>query len=389
MTMGQSDNGARDESSGGIAGSLRSAASRNPVAERLLHSAEGYLGAQSEKLAGSLGEKVSGATRKLTDVASGNAEPGSLLGKTAKNVAQGDSPAKAAVKGAAGGLKDKVTDKVKSIFGKGKSPSGRKTMNIEESIDVGVPIRQAYNRWTQYTDFAKWSKGVRSVSQDDPTKTAWNAKIFLSKRNWNAKINDQIPEQRISWTSDGPKGTVDGVVTFHELAPNLTRVLLALEYHPAGLFEKTGNLWRAQGRRVRLDLKLYRRFVMMSNEEVEGWRGEIRDGEVVRDHDEAMAEEQEDSQSEDQQGDEDYAEDTGDEDQGEDEDAGDEDYDEDAEDEGTEAEDDYDDEDYDDEDEGEADEADEDYDDEDYDDDDEDEGTEEDEEPPARRRRAS
>jgi uncharacterized membrane protein len=382
MTMGQSDNGARGEDSGGIAGSLRSAASRSPVAERLLHSAEGYLGAQSEKLAGSLGEKVSGATRKLTDVAGGNAEPGSLLGKTAKNVAEGDSPAKAAVKGAASG----VTDKVKSFFkGKGKGPGGRKSMNIEESIDVGVPIRQAYNRWTQFTEFPKWSKGVQSVNQEDETKSGWNAKIFWSKRNWNAKINEQVADERISWTSDGPKGTVDGVVTFHQLAPNLTRVLLALEYHPAGLFEKTGNLWRAQGRRVRLDLKLYRRFVTMSNEEVEGWRGEIRDGEVVRDHDEAMAEEQEDSQSEDQQGAEDTGdEDAGDEDAGDEEDEDDADYDEDAED----AED-AEDEDYDDE--GEEDEADEDYDDEDYEDDDAEDydEDEEDEEPPARRRRAS
>ena len=360
MTMGQSDNGSRgDGDAGGITGTLRSAASRSPVTERLLHSAEGYLGAQSEKLAGSLGEKVSGATRRLTDVASGNAEPGSLLGKTAKNVAQGDSPGKAAVKGAVGGLKDKV----KSIFGKGKGKGsgGKKSMNIEESIDVGVPIRQAYNRWTQYTEFPKWSKGVQSVSQDDPTKTAWNAKIFLSKRNWNAKITEQIPEERITWTSDGPKGTVDGAVTFHQLAPNLTRVMLALEYHPAGLFEKTGNLWRAQGRRVRLDLKLYRRFVMMSNEEVDGWRGEIRDGEVVREHDEAMAEEQ-DSQDDSEGRDDDYAEDAGDEAD---------------EDEGAE-------------DEADGGEADEDYDegDEDYEDADEDY---EDEEPPARgrRRRAS
>lgn len=379
MTMAQSDNGARGGDSGGIGSSLRSAASRNPVAERLLHSAEGYLGAQSEKLAGKVGEKVSGTTQKLTDVASGNAEPSSLLGKSAKNVATGDSPGKAVLKGAFGG----ITDTVKSIFGKGKGKGagGKKSMNIEESIDVGVPIRQAYNRWTQYTEFPKWSKGVQSVNQEDPTKTGWNAKVFWSKRNWNAKINEQIPDQRITWTSDGPKGTVDGVVTFHELAPNLTRILLALEYHPAGLFEKTGNLWRAQGRRARLDLKLYRRLAMMSNEEVEGWRGEIRDGEVVRDHDEAMAEEQDESQQdsgEQDSGDEgDYAEDAGDEEAEGDED---EDYDED------EDEADYDEADSD---------SDEDYDEEsdDYDEDedieDEDEEDYEDEEPPARRRRAS
>ena len=398
--MGQSDNGARG-GDGGLTGPLRSAASRNPVAERLLHSAEDYLGARSEKLVGSLGEKVTGATRKLTDVANGDAEPGSLVGRTVKNIAQGESPGKAMVKGTLGGLTDKVKDKVKSVFGKGKSPGGRKSMNIEEAVDVGVPIRQAYNRWTQFTEFPKWSKGVQSVNQEDETKSGWNAKIFWSKRNWNAKITEQIPDQRIAWTSDGPKGTVDGVVTFHELAPNLTRILLALEYHPAGLFEKTGNLWRAQGRRVRLDLKLYRRFAMMSNEEVEGWRGEIRDGEVVRDHDEVVSEEEQQSQARDGE-DEDQPqrqanggqrrrrdEDRADEDEGgygeeaegdqeaegeADEDYADEEYDEDEdyEDEG-EADEDY-------EDEGLADEEDEGYA-EDYE--------EEEEEPPARRRRAS
>jgi uncharacterized membrane protein len=382
MTMAQRDNGRQDASSGGMTGTLRSVASRNPATEKLLHSAEGYLGAQSEKLVGSLGDKVSGATRKLTDVASGNAEPGSLLGKTAKNVAEGDSPAKAALKGAVGG----VTDKVKSAFkGKGKGPGGRKSMNIEESIDIGVPLRQAYNRWTQYTEFPKWSKGVQSVNQEDETKTGWNAKIFWSKRNWNAKINEQIPDQRIAWTSDGPKGTVDGVVTFHELAPNLTRVMLALEYHPAGLFEKTGNIWRAQGRRVRLDLKLYRRFVMMSTEEVEGWRGEIRDGEVVRDHDEVIAEEEQQEGSEQDSAAEDYDEDTGDDDSEEDEesdeDAGDEGYDEDAEAE-----------DYADEEDDEEGEDEDGYDEEDeYEEDgyDDEEEEEEEEEEPTRRRRAS
>src|SRR5436305_14555228 len=112
---------------------------------------------------------------------------------------------------------------------------------------------------------------VQQVSHADDTKTDSNAKFFMSKQNWQVKITEQIPDQRIQWTSDGPKGTVDGIVTFHELAPNLTRVLVALEYHPGGLFEKTGNLWRAVGRRVRLDLKLYRRYVMTSKEDVEGW----------------------------------------------------------------------------------------------------------------------
>lgn len=275
---------------------MRSAASKNPAADKLLHSAEGFLGAQSQRVLGSIGDKIGDTSKRLTDVASGDAEPGSLLGRTAKNVAEGDSPAKAGAKGVLGGLKDKV----KGAFSRsGKGPGGGKSMNIVEDIDVGVPVRDAYNRWTQFVEFSKWAKGVQSVSQDEPAKSSWNAKIFLSKRNWNATITEQIPDQRIAWTSEGPKGSVDGVVTFHPLGENLTKVLLVLQYYPGGLFEKTGNVWRAQGRRARLDLKLYRRFVMMTDEEVEGWRGEIRDGEVVRDHDEVVAEEEGDDYDED------------------------------------------------------------------------------------------
>src|SRR4051812_44217191 len=128
--MAQSDNRERGASG-----------SRSPITERLLHSAEDYLGARSEKLAGTLGNKVSSATQQLTNVASGDAQPGSLLGRTAKNVAQGESPGKAMLKGTAGG----VVDKVKGLFGGKGGGSNKKLVNIEESVDVGVPVRQAYN----------------------------------------------------------------------------------------------------------------------------------------------------------------------------------------------------------------------------------------------------
>jgi hypothetical protein len=108
-----------------------------------------------------------------------------------------------------------------------------------------------------------------------------------------ATTTEQIPDERITWTTEGAKGTVKGVVTFHPLGENLTKILLIIEYYPSGLFEKTGNIWRAQGRRARLDLKHFRRFLMMEGAATgEGWRGEIRDGEVVRTHEEAMEDEQ-------------------------------------------------------------------------------------------------
>ncbi|MGW0697692.1 SRPBCC family protein, partial [Streptomyces sp. NPDC002738] len=115
-------------------------------------------------------------------------------------------------------------------------------------------------------------------------------------------------------------GTTKGAVSFHELAPTLTRIVLVMEYYPSGFFEKTGNIWRAQGRRVRLDFKHFQRYVTLTGDEPEGWRGEIRDGEVVTSHEEAM-EEEEGEQAEDSENDDEYegAEDGDAEDEGEDE----------------------------------------------------------------------
>ena len=113
-----------------------------------------------------------------------------------------------------------------------------------------------------------------------------------------------MPDDKIVWRSKGAKGHVDGAVTFHELAPNLTRILVVLEYHPQGLFEHTGNIWRAQGRRARLELKHFRRHVMteamLHPDEVEGWRGLIGDGEVVPEDEESQADQDESTGDEDQ-----------------------------------------------------------------------------------------
>jgi hypothetical protein len=204
--------------------------------------------------------------------------------------------AKGLFKGGASG----VMDKVKGLFGGGKSGGGQKkatkATNIVETIDVGVPLKLAYNQWTQFQEFSGFMKKVESVEQESDEKLNWKAKIVWSHRTWQATIVDQVPDQQIVWRSKGPKGHVDGSVTFHELAPNLTRILLVMEYYPQGLFERTGNIWRAQGRRSRLELKHYRRHVMnnviLKPDEVEGWRGEIHDSQVVRTHEEALEEEQ-------------------------------------------------------------------------------------------------
>ncbi|NKZ09295.1 SRPBCC family protein [Actinomadura latina] len=205
---------------------------------------------------------------------------------------------KDSVGGALPGGKDKDDKK----GGKGGGGKKVKVTNIVEHIDVGAPRRLVYDQWTQFQDYPSFMKKVISVDQADETKLNWKAKIFWSARTWESTIVEQVPDDHVVWRSKGPKGHVDGTVSFHELSPNLTRVLAVLEYHPQGFMEKTGNLWRAQGRRARLELKHFRRYVMTQSltraDEIEGWRGEIRDSEVVRTHEEAMEDEEKSDKTE-------------------------------------------------------------------------------------------
>ncbi|GAA2138445.1 hypothetical protein GCM10009844_06470 [Nocardioides koreensis] len=246
-------------------------------------------------------DRVGGITDRLEGIADGGPiKKAAVKGAEAKM--QGDSPVGGAVKGLASGIKDKVT----GGGGKGdKSPKATKATNIIESIDVGVPVRVAYNQWTEFGGFPSFMKKVEKVEAQDDNKLAWKAQIVWSHRTWEASILEQIPDERIVWKSKGEKGHVDGAVTFHELGPNLTRILIVLEYYPQGLFERTGNIWRAQGRRVRAEFKHFRRHVMtrtiLEPDEVEGWRGTIEDGEVVQTHEEALEEEQQQEQEESEQ----------------------------------------------------------------------------------------
>ena len=187
----------------------------------------------------------------------------------------------------------------------GGGDGGAKVVNIVEQFDVGLPRRAAYGQWTMFADYPTFTRKVESVEQESDEKINWRAQIFLSHRSWESTIVEQVPDERIVWTSKGPKGFVDGAVTFHELAPTMTRVLLVAEYHPDGFFEKTANLWRAQGRRLRLEFKHIKRHMMtrtlLEKDQVEGWRGEIRDGEVVKTHEEALQEEKEQQAEKDRQ----------------------------------------------------------------------------------------
>ncbi|WP_037578011.1 SRPBCC family protein [Phaeacidiphilus oryzae] len=265
---------------------------------RLGDALQDYLRARTEHALNGLGRKVGEATAKLTE------NPGALT----ESLTGGKSPGAALAKVGADQLKQQIKDRTiggvkerlggllgKGRGGKGRGGAGGRSITIVEDIDVGVPVRTAYDQWTQFQEFPTWAHGVKSVDRADDVTSNWKAKVFWSTRSWQGKVIEQVPDERIAWSSEGAKGTTKGVVTFHSLGPNLTKVLLVIEYFPKGLFEKTGNIWRAQGRRARLDLKLYRRFISTRNESTGAWRGEIRDGEVVLSHEDAVQEEEESS----------------------------------------------------------------------------------------------
>ncbi len=286
----------------------------NPAIQRLKEELQSFLAAQAQQTLMSAGRKLGQTTVKLNDIADGKS-PGfaKLALEGGRKVAEGKGPLRSAVELGASHLKDNVTEAFKKLGGKGKSKGGggKKPMVIIESVDVGVPVRDAYDQWTRYQDFSTFAKGVESAGSADETTSDWKVKVFWSSRSWKARTTEQVPDSRIQWTSEGAKGTTKGVVTFHEIGENLTRVLLVMEYYPKGLFEKTGNIWRAQGRRARLDLKHFARHISLRGESDEGWRGEIRDGEVVVSHDDAVAEEeqeQDENQPEDAYEDEDLPE---------------------------------------------------------------------------------
>ncbi|MCU8589708.1 MULTISPECIES: SRPBCC family protein [Streptomyces] len=284
----------------------------SPLAD-LKEALGGYLSASGHSLVGKAGERIGGLTERLTSSADGGGSGGGGGG------GGGNGSGGRGGSGSNGGSG--------SSGGSGGSGGSVKATHIMETVDIGVPLRTVYDQWTQIQDFSDFTKGVRSVNTADEVTSDWNVKVGPSSRSWKATVQEQVPDERIAWTSEGAKGSTRGVVTFHELTPRLTRVVVVVEYYPAGFFEKTGNLWRAQGRRLRLDLKHFARHVTLVGEddEIEGWRGEIRDGEVVRSHEEAL-EDEHDGDGEDE--DEEEYEDEDDEDE-EDEDDGE--YDEDPE----------------------------------------------------------
>jgi uncharacterized membrane protein len=167
--------------------------------------------------------------------------------------------------------------------------TGRR-MPVQQAIDVAVPIESAYNQWTQFEDWPEFMHRVTRVTQEDDCTVSFATKIWGKAKEFEAKIETQRPDQRIKWrVSQGI--THSGVVTFHELAPRLTRIEVTLDIEPGSLIEKAARGMRHVKRAVRADLHRFKAFIEMQELETGAWRGVIEDGELVDPHDDSYDEE--------------------------------------------------------------------------------------------------
>jgi uncharacterized membrane protein len=153
--------------------------------------------------------------------------------------------------------------------------------SVTESIDVNVPVRTAYNQWTQFEEFPRFMENVESVKQLDDTTLHWVAEIAGKRKEWHARISEQTPDQRVAWTNtDGARNA--GVVTFHRLDDDTTRVTVQMEAEPEGPVESAGTALGVLQRSVKGDLERFKEFIEGRGQETGAWRGEVEQESVSR-----------------------------------------------------------------------------------------------------------
>jgi len=145
---------------------------------------------------------------------------------------------------------------------------------VEQSIDVDVPVSTAYNQWTQFESFPHFMEGVEEIRQVSDTLTHWKINIGGVRREFDADISEQHPDERVAWTST-TEPTHAGVVTFHRLSDTKTRIMLQLDYQPEGLVEKAGDALGFIQRRAKGDLENFKTFIEGRSIETGAWRGDV------------------------------------------------------------------------------------------------------------------
>jgi uncharacterized membrane protein len=150
---------------------------------------------------------------------------------------------------------------------------------LQKDFEIDVPLRAAYNQWTQFEEFPHFMEGVREVRQLDDTHLYWRASIAGKEKEWNAEITEQVPDRMIAWrsTSGAPNA---GRVTFEPAGPDRTRLNLQLEYEPETAIEKAGDAVGLVSRKIEKTVEDFKEYIERRGRETGGWRGEVRGGET-------------------------------------------------------------------------------------------------------------
>jgi len=151
---------------------------------------------------------------------------------------------------------------------------------VEDTIEVDVPVRTAYNQFTQFEEFPRFMQGVEEVRQLDDTHLQWRARVAGKEESWQSEITFQVPDRRIAWRStSGPENS--GVATFESLGENRTRVTLRMSYRPPGLLEKVGDALGAVKLELSSNLRNFKQFIEGRRTETGSWRGTVSGGNTV------------------------------------------------------------------------------------------------------------
>jgi uncharacterized membrane protein len=152
---------------------------------------------------------------------------------------------------------------------------------IEDTIEVQVPVQQAYNQWTQFEEFPKFMEGIQSVQQLDDTHVQWVAEIRGESRQWTTEITEQRPDEKVAWKTIEGEVKNDGVVTFEPMGDAQTRVNVQMDVEGDSTAENVaGDLLGVVKKQVHGDLKRFKQLIESRQEETGAWRGEVREGET-------------------------------------------------------------------------------------------------------------
>ena len=148
-------------------------------------------------------------------------------------------------------------------------------MTVIQTVDVAVPVSTAYNQWTQLEEFPQFMAGVEEVQQLDDTHSRWRTKVLGAEREFDTRITEQIPDERIAWTTTHGETDQAGVVTFHRLDEDHTRVTVQMDIGEGGLLEKLGVATGVVDRQVSNDLDRFKNFIEERGNATGAWRGSV------------------------------------------------------------------------------------------------------------------